>query len=167
MNHIIRMMACGRRAQFHQFLLLSLHNLKSSSSLGITANTWNFSARESETGGSPVQSQHGLHSKTLLPTNEQPFTSVIRKWSGNFWFPWMALYVNHRWQQNQYFARGKETKQNNKTKQKKALSWESNFPCCVWARNTQSIPSYRHCPWCTEEATVPMPCGHQWPFVVL
>lgn len=61
-----------------------MYNLKLISSLGVMANTGNFSARESEAGGLPVQSQPGLHSKTLLQTNEQPSSSVNRKLSGNF-----------------------------------------------------------------------------------
>lgn len=84
----------------------------------------NFSVRVSEAGGSPVQSQPGLYSKTLLQTNEQPSISVIRKLSGNFWFPWRALHVNHRSQHNQHLGRDR--------KKIKSLSWVSNFPRCAW-----------------------------------
>lgn len=68
-------------ARATQVLLLSMYNLKLFSSLGVMTN---FSVRVSEAGGSPVQSQPGLYSKTLLQTNEQPSISVIRKLSGNF-----------------------------------------------------------------------------------
>lgn len=59
-------------------------------------------------------------------------------------FPQMALRVSHRSQYNQHFARDR--------KKKKSLKLGVNFSHCAGEKN-QCILSYRHCPWCAEEAT--------------
>lgn len=55
-----------------------------------------------------------------------------------------GLHVSHRSQYNQHFARDR--------KKKSHSSWES-ISHIVQEKKNQCILSYRHCPWCAEEAT--------------